>query len=179
MRSRRRSVGIPFDRGQRVSTLHIDDTSLSGMRAAAPPADRHATSAPGFRPIRRNRGVSAFDPTRITVAMTRAFLAVEGSEAAASRRVHDAVAEPFGSGRRRAEAERALPIEAIRDAVELALMRGGHHKVARAYVLHRDERARGRRAKATEAQQARHRPCIPTASCDRSTSRCCCLSCSA
>ena len=118
-------------------------------------------SEPAFRVIRRNGGVSAFDPAKITVAMTKAFLAVEGSAAAASRRIHDAVAE-LSEGvvttlTRRAEAERALHIEDIQDAVELALMRGGHHKVARAYVLYRESRAQARRERSEAA-----RPEAPT-----------------
>ena len=39
---------------------------------------------------------------------------------------------------------RAFHVEDIQDQVELALMRGGHHKVARAYVLYREERAKER-----------------------------------
>ncbi|SEP30403.1 ribonucleoside-diphosphate reductase alpha chain [Methylobacterium sp. UNC300MFChir4.1] len=105
--------------------------------------------------IRRNGGVSPFDPAKIAVAVTKAFLAVEGSGAAASRRVHDVVARLSDSVvatlTRRAEAERALHIEDIQDAVELALMREGHHKVARAYVLYREARAQARREKAAEA----------------------------
>lgn len=105
-------------------------------------------SAPAFFVIRRNGAVTPFDAGKISVAVTKAFLAVEGGTAAASRRVHDAVADVtaqvVSALTRRVDAQRAIHIEDIQDQVELALMRGGHHKVARAYVLYREERARAR-----------------------------------
>ena len=105
---------------------------------------------PAYRVIRRNGGVTPFDPTKITVALTKAFLAVEGSVAAGSRRVHDVVeelAEQVSTALARRIGEgRTFHIEDVQDQVELALMRGGHHKVARAYVLYREERAKERQA---------------------------------
>lgn len=107
---------------------------------------KEVAGMPAFRVIRRNASVSTFDPAKIAIAMTKAFLAVEGSSAAASRRVHEIVREltdqVTAALTRRSDSERAMPIEEIQDQVELALMRGGHHKVARAYVLYREERAR-------------------------------------
>jgi len=104
----------------------------------------------GFQVIRRNGTVTPFDASKISVALTKAFLAVEGNKAAASRRVHDIVAELteqiVASLMRRADAGRSFHIEDIQDRVELALMRGEHHKVARAYVLCREERAKERAA---------------------------------
>ncbi len=112
-------------------------------------------SEPGYQVIRRNGAVTPFDSSKIAVALTKAFLAVEGNSAAASRRVHDSVAELTGqivaSLTRRADAGRTFHIEDIQDQVELALMRGEHHKIARAYVLYREERAR-ERAKDVEAK---------------------------
>ena len=112
---------------------------------------------PGYQVIRRNGTVTPFDATKIAVALTKAFLAVEGNQAAGSRRVHDIVetltAHIVANLTRRAEAGRTFHIEEIQDQVELALMRGEHHKVARAYVLYREERARERAAKA-EAKAA-------------------------
>ncbi|WGF89544.1 ribonucleoside-diphosphate reductase subunit alpha [Marinivivus vitaminiproducens] len=103
-----------------------------------------------YRVIRRNGALTPFDPSKIAVALTKAFLAVEGTSAAASRRVHEAVGEltdQIVSGlTRRAEAGGSFHIEDIQDQAELGLMRGGHHKVARAYVLYREERARERTA---------------------------------
>jgi ribonucleoside-diphosphate reductase alpha chain len=98
--------------------------------------------------IRRNGTVSKFDASKISVAMTKAFLAVEGHTAAASRRVHEVVealtAEVVGALARRMSEGRTFHIEDVQDQVELALMRSEHHKVARAYVLYRDERTRQR-----------------------------------
>ncbi len=108
------------------------------------------TATPGFQVIRRNGAVTPFDASKIAVALTKAFLAVEGTNAAASRRVHDIVAgltEQIVIGlTRRADAGRTFHVEDVQDQVELALMRGEHHKVARAYVLYREERARERAA---------------------------------
>jgi ribonucleoside-diphosphate reductase alpha chain len=112
---------------------------------------------PAMQIIRRNGTVSPFDAGKISVAMTKAFLAVEGNTAAASRRVHEAVeqltAEVVAALTRRIGEGRTFHIEDVQDQVELALMRSEHHKVARAYVLYREERAR-RRAEEAAAQSA-------------------------
>ncbi|MGZ5872379.1 MAG: ribonucleoside-diphosphate reductase subunit alpha [Bradyrhizobium sp.] len=108
--------------------------------------------------IRRNGTVSPFDFGKISVAMTKAFLAVEGHPASASRRVHETVekltGEIVGALMRRVGEGRTFHIEDVQDQVELALMRSEHHKVARAYVLYREERAK-RRAEADAAQAPR------------------------
>jgi hypothetical protein len=122
-----------------------------------------ASAEPGYRLIRRNGKVTPFDPTKITVALTKAFLAVEGSTAAGSRRVHDVVAElteqVVTALTRRVGEGRTFHIEDVQDQVELALMRSEHHRVARAYVLYREERARERAAaKAGSADQAAPAP---------------------
>lgn len=118
-----------------------------------------ATAAePGYQVIRRNGAVTPFDGSKISVALTKAFLAVEGGTAAASRRVHEIVADlaaqVVANLTRRADHGRTFHIEDIQDQVELALMRSEHHKVARAYVLYREERARERAAKLAEAAAA-------------------------
>ncbi|MBI3560918.1 MAG: ribonucleoside-diphosphate reductase subunit alpha [Gammaproteobacteria bacterium] len=102
--------------------------------------------------IRRNGKVTPFDASKIMVALTKAFLAVEGGHAAQSRRVHDCVtalvAQVMEALVRHRPAGGHIHIEDIQDHVELALMRAGEHKVARAYVLYRDERARQRASQA-------------------------------
>ncbi len=113
-------------------------------------------NAPGeLRVIRRNGKVTGFDGNKIAVAMTKAFLAVEGGSAAASRRVHDLVrdlTEQLSDAlMRRNPAGGTVHIEDIQDQVELALMRSGEHKVARAYVLYREEQARKRAEEAAHA----------------------------
>src|SRR6266404_8148642 len=105
-------------------------------------------SALPMQVIRRNGTVSKFEASKISVAMTKAFLAVEGHTAAASRRVHEIVeqltSEVVGALSRRMSEGRTFHIEDVQDQVELALMRSEHHKVARAYVLYREERTRQR-----------------------------------
>lgn len=122
------------------------------------PESAAAQTEPAMQIIRRNGAVSAFDAAKISVAMSKAFLAVEGHTAAASRRVHEAVekltAEVVGALTRRVGEGRTFHIEDVQDQVELALMRSEHHKVARAYVLYREERAK-RRAEANAVQAAK------------------------
>jgi ribonucleoside-diphosphate reductase alpha chain len=111
----------------------------------------------GLQVIRRNGAFSPFDPNKISVAITKAFVAVEGTSAQASRRIHEAVEmltqHIVDTLSRRGGAARAIHIEDIQDQVELALMRSGEHKVARAYVLYREERAQDRRKREEQESQ--------------------------
>jgi len=139
--------------------------SKGGVESIAVPPSEAAKSsaspeiqanAPGdLKVIRRNGKVTNFDANKIAVAMTKAFLAVEGGSAAASRRVHDLVQSLTDQLNealvRRNPAGGTIHIEDIQDQVELALMRSGEHKVARAYVLYREEQKRKR---AEEAENA-------------------------
>ncbi len=98
--------------------------------------------------IRRNGAVVAFEPGKISVAMTKAFIAVDGGQGAASVRVREVVAsltnDVVSALLRRQPDSGTFHIEDIQDQVELALMRSGEHDVARAYVLYREEHARER-----------------------------------
>ncbi|MBA1149061.1 ribonucleoside-diphosphate reductase subunit alpha [Ectothiorhodospiraceae bacterium WFHF3C12] len=122
-------------------------STVEHKHAVRPDVDLHV--------VKRNGDVADFDPARISVAMSRAFLAVEGDEARDSRRIHDVV-ETLTADIANALARRpngaAVHIEDIQDQVELALMRAGEHRVARAYVLYREERARERAAAAPKAE---------------------------
>jgi ribonucleoside-diphosphate reductase alpha chain len=113
-----------------------------------PELEAASVSTTGFSVIRRSGALSAFDASKISIAITKAFIAVEGTGASASRRIHDAVealtTQIVEALSGRADHARALHIEDIQDQVELALMRSGEHKVARAYVLYRAERAQQR-----------------------------------
>ena len=108
-----------------------------------------AATAPGqIRVIKRNGTVVPYTEDKIAVAITKAFLAVEGGTAAASPRIRELVA---GLARRvssifmrRLPSGGTIHIEDVQDQVELALMRSGEHKAARTYVLYREERARAR-----------------------------------
>src|SRR6266852_7358220 len=99
-----------------------------------------------FKVIRRNGAVVGFEPAKISVAMTKAFLAVNGSQAAASARIRELVAglteAVVGALMRRQPQGGTFHIEDVQDQVELALMRSGEHDAARAYVLYREERAK-------------------------------------
>ena len=116
-------------------------------------------TAPGqLKVIKRNGTVVSYTDDKISVAITKAFLAVEGGTAAASPRIRELVATLTGqisnTFHRRLPSGGTLHIEDIQDQVELALMRSGEHKVARAYVLYRADRARAREEKAQSAQAA-------------------------
>jgi ribonucleoside-diphosphate reductase alpha chain len=111
-----------------------------------------SATAPGqIRVIKRNGTVVPYDDTKISVAITKAFLAVEGGTAAASSRIHETVAklteQVSATFRRRMPSGGTIHIEDIQDQVELALMRAGEHKIARDYVIYREDHARLRAEK--------------------------------
>ncbi|APX94394.1 ribonucleoside-diphosphate reductase subunit alpha [Halomonas sp. 1513] len=110
----------------------------------------NVTAPNQLRVIKRGGDVVSFDASKISVAMTKAFIAVEGDNAGASSRVRDFVAQASAAISeaflRRMPDGGTLHIEDIQDQVELALMRAGEQKVARAYVLYREEHARARAA---------------------------------
>ena len=112
-----------------------------------------AATAPGqLRVIKRNGTVVPYTDDKITVAITKAFLAVEGGNAAASSRIHDTVArlteQVTATFRRRMPSGGTIHIEEIQDQVELALMRAGEQKVARDYVIYREARSQERKSAA-------------------------------
>jgi ribonucleoside-diphosphate reductase alpha chain len=114
-----------------------------------------------YKVIRRNGAVVGFEPSKITVAVTKAFLAVNGSQGAASARIRELVGgltdAVVGALLRRQPQGGTFHIEDIQDQVELALMRSGEHDVARAYVLYREERAKVRLAeKAAKKEPGLH-----------------------
>ncbi|MDG2278712.1 MAG: ATP cone domain-containing protein, partial [Pseudomonadales bacterium] len=116
--------------------------------ATAPPLSPSITAtAPGqIKVIKRNGTVVSYDNSKISVAITKAFLAVEGGNAAASSRIHQSVEQMTQQIQaifdRRMPSGGTIHIEDIQDQVELALMRSGEQKVARSYVLYREEHAR-------------------------------------
>jgi ribonucleoside-diphosphate reductase alpha chain len=108
-----------------------------------------------YRIIRRNGAVVAFEPSKIAIAVTKAFLAVNGGQGAASARVRELVEQltdnVVAALVRRQPSGGTFHIEDVQDQVELSLMRSGEHDVARAYVLYRAKHMEERRA-AKEAQ---------------------------
>lgn len=138
------------------ATATSESTRTMPSSVALPPAantaELSATAPGGIRVIRRNGKLTPFDVSKIEVALTKAFLAVEGSSAAASSRIHSTVKalgeQVMHALTRHISGGGAVHIEDIQDQVELALMRAGEHRVARAYVLYREERAQARAAEA-------------------------------
>lgn len=115
-------------------------------------------TAPGqLRVIKRNGTVVSFEGSKIAVAITKAFLAVEGGTAAASSRIHETVAklteQVAATFLRRMPSGGTIHIEDVQDQVELSLMRAGEHKIARDYVIYRDQQSRKRAAKASLSQE--------------------------
>jgi ribonucleoside-diphosphate reductase alpha chain len=113
------------------------------------------STAPGLlKVIRRNSTVASYDANKISAAVTKAFLAVEGATAAGSPRIHETVkhlvSKITDTYQRRMPSGGTIHIEEIQDLVELELMRTGEHKVARAYVLYREERRKLREQAAQE-----------------------------
>ena len=124
-------------------------------RGAAPPAGTTSVYH-GYQIIRRNGAVVAFEPNKIAVALMKAFLAVHGTQGAASASVRetvDALTEVVVRALMRSRpGGGTFHIEDVQDHVELGLMRGSHHEVARAYVLYRERRAQERARQARPAQ---------------------------
>ncbi len=133
------------------------DTTRENPQAVAPQAadagqELNATAPGQLRVIKRNGTVVPYTDDKITVAITKAFLAVEGGNAAASSRIHDTVArlteQVTATFKRRMPSGGTIHIEEIQDQVELALMRAGEQKVARDYVIYREAQASKRKASA-------------------------------
>ncbi|MGH8665586.1 MAG: ribonucleoside-diphosphate reductase subunit alpha [Burkholderiales bacterium] len=141
--------------------MHVATESLASAPSVNPDVEastpeRDARFAQ-YKVIRRNGAVVGFEPSKISIALTKAFIAVNGGVGAASARIRELVAQLTAAVvntlvRRRPEGG-TFHIEDIQDQVELALMRGGEHEVARAYVLYRESRAQ-ERARQRESHMA-------------------------
>ncbi len=134
-------VASPADVGVAV---HLSATEPGGVTGV------QATSYGDYKVIRRNGAVVAFEPSKIAVAMTKAFIAVRGGQGAASAAIREQVEKLTSSVvsalMRRQPAGGTFHIEDVQDQVELSLMRDGAHDVARSYVLYRERRAQERAA---------------------------------
>lgn len=135
--------------------MQTDVHPAGNSPVAATPSNSNVSvsqTAPGhLRVIKRNGAVVAYDESKISVAITKAYLAVEGGNAAASSRIHESVAQQAELisqiFNRRMPSGGTIHIEDIQDQVELALMRSGEHKIARSYVIYRADRTRMREQK--------------------------------
>ncbi len=129
--------------------MHTAATAVTNIAlGASGEATATASAYVGYQIIRRNGAVVAFEPHKIAVALMKAFLAVHGTQGAASASVRetvDGLTESVVRGLLRSRPSGgSFHIEDVQDQVELGLMRGGHHDVARAYVLYRERRAQER-----------------------------------
>ncbi|MBM2830119.1 MAG: Ribonucleoside-diphosphate reductase [Gammaproteobacteria bacterium] len=135
-----------------TGTTNVSPLPSGPVQAGSVRAEINANQPGEYRVIRRNGKVTRFDAGKITVAMTKAFLGVEGGTAAASPRIHETVRalseQVVTALTRRMPGGGTVHIEDIQDQVELALMRAGEQKIARAYVIYREERSRARAAEA-------------------------------
>ena len=117
-----------------------------------------STAVSSYHVVRRNGTVVEFDSEKISLALSKAFLAVEGGQAAMSSRVRELISNltrtVTASLTRRLDLGGSVHIEDIQDHVELALMRSGQHDVARAYVLYREKRAAEREPNAATTSTA-------------------------
>lgn len=124
--------------------------------SAEPARAAQSGTLQNYQIIRRNGAVVPFEPNKIAVALMKAFLAVRGAQGAASASVREDVEVLTQNVVRALMRSRpgggTFHIEDVQDQVELGLMRGGHHEVARAYVLYRERRAQERAAKQAEQQ---------------------------
>ena len=140
--------------------LEQTHVSTDSIQAKAHPIEqsRLAELSHNYLVIRRNGKQTPFDQNKIKVALTKAFLAVEGGKATTSSRIHQIVDkltfQIVTALFRRISTSGILHIEEIQDQVELALMRSGEHKVARAYVLYREEHEKKRRVEEEEQTQS-------------------------
>ncbi|EGV51013.1 ribonucleoside-diphosphate reductase subunit alpha [Candidatus Endoriftia persephone] len=148
------------------------DASIPPLTASSFSPDAIDDTQGNLQVIRRNGKVTHFDASKISVAITKAFLAVEGGSAAASSRIHNAVEQVteqvVKALTRRLPAGGTVHIEDIQDQVELVLMRSGEHKVARAYVLYREQQAQKRAEEAAlraevEGEQPEHQVMVTLA----------------
>ncbi len=137
-----------------MQTAQHSSTSASARQPASAHVDFADEVSGGgnalthYQIIRRNGAVVPFEPNKIAVAMMKAFLAVHGTQGAASASVRETVDELTQAVMRALMRSRpgggTFHIEDVQDQVELGLMRGGHHEIARAYVLYREKRTQER-----------------------------------
>jgi len=139
-----------------LATENTSSTIASGYdsSSASPYQDSRYSQ---YKIIRRNGSVVAFTPNKISIALTKAFIAVNDGQSTVSTKVREAVVHLTGDVVsaliRHQPVSGTFHIEDIQDQVELALMRSGEHDVARSYVLYREDRTR-ERAKQKESTTA-------------------------
>ena len=140
---------------QSVQTTAAPGATTRSLATGASMAGTPSNAFAGYQLIRRNGAVVVFEPNKIAVALMKAFLAVHGTQGAASASVRETVERLTESVVRALLRSRpgggTFHIEDVQDHVELGLMRSGHHEVARAYVLYRERRSQERARQGTPA----------------------------
>ncbi len=134
------------------------ESNTSDAPVLTPISPSAAAGTASLSVILRNGNLTAFDPTRISLAITKAFWDVEGNSAATSSRISDIVIKlteeiTEALTRRLPITGGNIHLEDIQDQVELALMRNEYHAIARHYVLYREEHRKLREAKEAKARQ--------------------------
>src|SRR6056300_781746 len=72
----------------------LTEAAVAPAEKAPAAAEKNSSALAGnYNVVRRNGKLTSFDKNKIAIAMTKAFLAVEGGQAAASTRVHETVAK--------------------------------------------------------------------------------------
>ena len=95
--------------------------------------------------VKRTGAVVPFKRERITNAIYRAAVAVGGRDRATAENLTDEVIEILEE---ETPPDEIPTVEEIQDVVEKVLIENGHAKVAKAYILYREERARRRQERA-------------------------------
>ncbi len=154
-----------------ASALHPSMPGAPACPAADGLEPATSTALPHYQILRRNGAVVQFEAQKIAIAMMKAFLAVRGSQGAASASVREVVDTLTQNVVRALVRSRpgggTFHIEDVQDQVELGLMRGGHHEVARAYVLYRERHAQERARQLAEAAPAPQHPVLNVVDGDR------------
>jgi ribonucleoside-diphosphate reductase alpha chain len=123
-------------------------SNVTGQSAEVISHTSPTSALANYQIIRRNGAVVPFEPNKIAVALMKAFLAVHGTQGAASasvREVVDSLTQAVVKALVRSRpGGGTFHIEDVQDQVELGLMRSSNHEVARAYVLYRERRTQER-----------------------------------
>jgi ribonucleoside-diphosphate reductase alpha chain len=142
-----------------LKELSMYDTDTNASFDALSNSRQHSATNPTLQVIRRNGAAIEFNAEKISIAMSKAFLAVEHAQPTLSSRIREQIAvltqAVVSALIRRLPSGGSVHIEDIQDQVELALMRAGEHDVAKAYVLYREKRTAERASQAHDAPQLR------------------------
>jgi len=118
---------------------------------SSPRENRADTNPHGLQVIRRNGQIVDFNIQKIEVAITKAFVDVEGMQISGSESLDQSVRQVSQAVLKRLHEQfkhiNKVSIEAVQDTVELYLWKFDHERVARAYVIYRNEHEKLRQQK--------------------------------